>query len=90
MKPLVTSLQTAQASTSFSQGSPFFGVKGRGRNPYTDWRGDPGGRSPPSQSQLRGQPLPQRTPSQPRLLYPQQEQGTVKLTVITSVGKWDT
>ena len=50
MKTLVTTLQTAQASTSFRQGNPSFGMKGRGRNPYTDRRGDPGGRDLPSQS----------------------------------------
>ena len=58
-------LQTVQASTSFRQGNPSFGVKGGGRNPYTDRRGDPGGRGLPSQSRLRGQPLPQKLPFQP-------------------------
>ena len=43
MKTLVTTLQTAQASTSFRQGSPSFSMKRR-RNPCTDRRGDPGGR----------------------------------------------
>ena len=74
----VKTLQTAQALTSFRQQNPSFGMKGRGRNPYTDRRGDPGGRGLPSQSRLRVQPLPQRPPFQPRLLHPQQEQGTVK------------
>ena len=68
----------AQASTFFRQGNPSFGKKGRGRNPYTHRRGDPGDRGLPSQSRLRGQALPQRPPSQPRMLHPQQEQGTVK------------
>ena len=77
MKTLVTTLQTAQASSSFRQGNPSFGMKGRGRNPYTDRRGDPGGRGLPSQSRLREQPLPQSSPSQTRLLHPQQEQGMV-------------
>ena len=54
---------------------PSFEMKGRGRNPYTDRRGDLGGRGLPLQSRLRGQPLPQSSP-QPRLQYPQQEQGT--------------
>ena len=93
MKTLVTTLQMAQASTSFRQGSPSFGMKGRGRNPYTDRKGDPEGRGLPFQAGWRGQPLPQRPPFKPRLLHPQQEQGTVKLTVTISVGsegKWDT
>ena len=57
MKTLVTTLQSAQAPTSFRQGNPSFGMKGRGRNPYTDRRGDPGGRGLPSQSRLRGSPF---------------------------------
>ena len=60
MKTLVTTLQSPQASTSFRQGSPSFGMKWRGRNPYADRRGHPGGRCLPYQSKLRGQPLPQR------------------------------
>ena len=77
MKTLQT-LQTAQVSTYFRQGSPSFGMKGRGRKTYTDRRGDPGGRGLPFQSRLRGQSLPQRFPFQPKLLHPQQEQETVK------------
>ena len=76
MKTLVTTLQTAQASTSFRQGNPSFGMKGRGRNPYTDRRGDPKGGFLPLQSRLREWPLPQSSLSQPK--HPQQEQGTVK------------
>ena len=75
MKTLETTLQTTQASTSFRQGSPSFRMKGRGRNPYTDRRGDPGGRGLPSKSRLREQPLSQRPPFKPRLQHPQQEQG---------------
>ena len=54
MKTLVTTLQTAQASTSFRQGNPSFGMKGTGRNPHNVRRGDPGGRGLPLKSTLRG------------------------------------
>ena len=71
-------LQTVQAPKYFRQGSPSFEMKGRGRNTYTDRRGDLGGRSLPPQSRLRGKPLHQRPLSKPRLMHPQQEQGTAK------------
>ena len=47
----------------FQAGKPFLWDEGGGRNPYTDRRGDPGGRGLPPQSRLRGQPLPQGPPS---------------------------
>ena len=45
---LIITSQTAQASTSFRQGNSSFTMKGRGRNPYTDRRRDPGCRGLPS------------------------------------------
>ena len=88
MKTLVTTLQTAQASTSFRQGNPSFGMKGRGRNPYTDRRGDPGGRDLPPHFRLWGWHLPQNSPSQPRLQHPQLEQGTVKTYSDNLLAVW--
>ena len=56
---LIIASQLARASTSYRQGNHSFGMKGRGKNLYTERRGDPGGRGLPSQSRLRGQPIPQ-------------------------------
>ena len=71
-------LQTAQVSTTFGQGNPSFGMRGRGRTTYNDRRGGPGGRGLPLQSRWRRQPQPLRPSSQPSSIHPQQEQGTAK------------
>ena len=81
MQSMIATLQseTAQASLTFRQGNPSFGMRGRGRTSYSDRRGGPGGRGLPPQSRWRGQqPQPQRPPSQPSSIHPQQEQGTAK------------
>ena len=76
MQSMIATLQsqTAQAST-FRQGSPSFGIRGRGRTTYNDTRGGPGGRHLPPPSRGRVQPQPQRPPSQPTSMHPQLEQG---------------
>ena len=82
MQSMITTLQshTAQATPTFRQGNPSFGMRGRGRNPCNNngGRGGPGGRGLPPQSRWRGQPQPQRPNSQPSTTHPQQEQGNVK------------
>ena len=82
VQAMVTTLQShnAQATSSFCQGGPSFGMRGRGRMPFHNngGRGVPGGRGPPPHGRLRGQPQPQRPNSQQTITHPQQEQGNAK------------
>ena len=72
MQSMVATLQSenAQATTTFRQGNPSFGMGERGRTTYNDRRGGPGCRGLPPQSRWRGQPQPQRSPSQPSSVHP--------------------
>ena len=82
VQAMVTTLQShnAQATSSFHQGDPSFGMRGRGRMPFHNngGRGVPGGRGPPPHGRWRGQPQPQRPNSQQTITHPQQEQGNAK------------
>ena len=82
MQAMVTTLQSqnAQATSSFRQGNPSFGIRGRGRMPFHSncRRGVSGGRGLPPKGRWRGQPQPQRPNSQPNITQPQQKQGNVK------------
>ena len=82
VQAMVTTLQShnAQATSSFCQGNPSFGMRGRGRMPFhsNGGRGVPGGRGLPPHGRWRGQPQPQRPNSQQNITHPQQEQGNVK------------
>ena len=82
VQAMVTTLQSynAQATSSFCQGDPSFGMRGRGRLPFNNnrERGVPGGRGPPPHGRRRGQPQPQRPNSQQTISHPQQEQGNAK------------
>ena len=79
---MITTLQsrTAQATSTFRQGNPSFGMRESGRTTFNNngGRGGPGGRGLPPQSRWRGQSQPQRPHSQPSTTHPQQEQGNVK------------
>ena len=82
VQAMVTTLQShnAQATSSFHQGSPSFGMRGRGRMLFNNngGRGVPGGRGPPPHGRWRGQPQSQRPISQQTISHPQQEQGNAK------------
>ena len=83
VQAMVTTLQShnAQAASTFNKGGHSFGMRGKGRMPFSNpgGRGVPGGRGPPCQSRWRGQPQPQRPNSQQQTLtHPQQEQGNTK------------
>ena len=82
VQAMVTTLQShnAQATSSFCQGNPSFGMRGRGRMPFHNngGRGVPGGRGLPPHGRWRGQPQPQRPNSQQTITHPQQEQGNAK------------
>ena len=82
VQAMVTTLQSqnAQATSSFRQGNPLFGMRRRGRMPFqcNGGRGVPGGRGLPPQGRWMEQPQPQRPNSQPNITHPQQEQGNVK------------
>ena len=85
VQAMVTTLQsyTAQATSSFRQGNPSFGMRERGRIPFHNngGRGVPGGRCLPPQARWRGQPQPQSPNSQPNVTQAQQEQGNVRTYV---------
>ena len=74
VQTMVTTLQSqhAKATSSFCQGNPSFGMRGRGRMPFhsDDGRGVPGGRGLPPHSRWRGQPQPQRPNSQQNITHP--------------------
>ena len=82
VQAMVTTLQSqnAQATSSFHQGNPSLGMRGRGRMPFhsNGGRGVPGGRGLPPHGRLRGQLQPQRPNSQQTITHPQQEQGNIK------------
>ena len=82
VQAMATTLQShnAKATSSFCQGSPSFGMRGRGRMPFNNngGRGVPGGRGPLPHGRWRGQPQPQRPNSQQTITHPQQEQGNAK------------
>ena len=82
VQSMITTLQThtAQATSTFRQGTPSFGMRVRERTPFNnnDGRGGPGGWGLPPQSRWRGQLQPQRPHSQPSTTHLQQEQGNVK------------
>ena len=74
VQAMVTTLQPQNAqATSFRQGNPSFGMRGRGKMPFHNngGRGVPGGRGLPPQGRWRGQPQPQRPNSQPNIAQPQ-------------------
>ena len=79
---MITTLQshTAQATSTFRQGNPSFGMRGRGRTTFNNagGRGGPGGRGLPPQSRWRGQLQPQRLHFQLSTTHPHREQGNVK------------
>ena len=79
---MITTLQshTAQATSTFGQGNPSFGMRGTGRTTFNNngGRGGPGGKGLPLQSTWKGQPQPQRPHSQPSTIHLQQEQGNAK------------
>ena len=81
MQFMITALQSqpVQATSTFRQGNPSFGMRGRGRTIYNNngRRGGPADRGLPPQSRWRGQPQPQ-SPPQPSSMHPNQEQGTAK------------
>ena len=58
VQSMITTLQThtAQATSTFQQGNPSFGIRGRGRTPFNNngGRGGPGGWGLPPQSRWRG------------------------------------
>ena len=89
---LITTLQThtVQTTSTFRQGNPSFGMRGRGRTPFNNngGRGGPGGRGLPPQSRWRGQPQLQRPHSQPSTAHPQQEQGNVKTYTHNQSWQW--
>ena len=82
VQAMVTTLQSqnAQVTSSFCQGNPSFGMRGRGRMPFhsNGGRGIPGGGGLPPHGRWRGQPQPQRLNSQQNITHSQQEQGNVK------------
>ena len=81
VQAMVTTSQSQNAqATSFRQGNPSFGIRGRGRMPFhsNGGRGVPGGRGLPPQGRWRGQPQLERPNSQLNIIQPQQEQGNVK------------
>ena len=73
VQAMVTTLQShnAHATSSFRQGNPSFGMRGRGTMPFhsNGGRGVPGGNGPPPHGRWRGQPQPHRLNSQPKY-YP--------------------
>ena len=82
VQSMIATLQshTTEAPSTFRQGNPSFGMRGRGRTTYNNngGRGGPGRRGLPPQPRRRGQPQPQRPHSQPSITHPQQEQGTAE------------
>ena len=58
VQAMVTTLDSynAQATSSFCQGGPSFGMRGRGRMPFNNngGRRDSGGRGPPPHGRWRG------------------------------------
>ena len=74
VQAMVTTLQSqnAQARSSFRQGNPSFGMRGKERMPFHSNGGSrvPRGRGLPQQGRLRGQPQPQRPNSQPNINQP--------------------
>ena len=97
VQAMVTTLQShnAQATSSFHQGSPSFGIRGRGRMPFHNngGRGVPGGGDPPPHGRWRGS-LNHRAPTPNKPLHiPNRSRGMLKPTLIISVGnvvRWDT
>ena len=96
VQAMVTTLQShnAQATTSFRQGNPSFGIRGRGRMPFHNngERGVPRGRGLPPQGRWRGQPQPQRLTPNLILLNPSWSRGMsgpMLTTNIGNVGRWD-
>ena len=82
VQAMVTTLQSqnGQATSSFHQRNPSFGMRGRGRMLFhsNGGRGVLGGRGLPPHGRWRGQSQPHRPNSQQNITYPQQEQGNVK------------
>ena len=82
VQAMVTTLQSqnVQATSSFCQGNPSLGMRGRGRMPFhsNGGRGVTGGRGLPPHGRWRRQPQPQRPNSQQNITHPQQEQRNVK------------
>ena len=82
VQTLVSTLQAhnAQSTSSFRQGNPALGMRGRGRMSFhsNGGRGVPGGGGPPPHGRWRGQPQPQGPNSQQATTHSQQEQGNVK------------
>ena len=96
VQAMVTTLQshTAQTTSSFRQGSPSFGMRGRRKIPFHNngGRGGPGDKGLPPQARWRGQPQPQRPNSQPNVTQPSRSRGMSEPMLTTSVGnvgKWD-
>ena len=82
VQAMVPTLQShnAQTTSSFHQGNPSFGMRGRGGCPFTVMVG---GESLeleafPHMADGGGQPQPQRPNSQQNITHTQQEQGNVK------------
>ena len=77
VQSMITRLQThtAQATSTFRQGNPSFGIRGRERTPFDNngRRGGTGGWHLPPQPRWRGQSQPQRPHFQPSTTHPQQE-----------------
>ena len=83
----ISQSHNAQVTSSFCQGSPSFGMRGRGRMLFHNngGRGVPEGRGPPPHGRWRGQPQPQRPNAQQTITHPQQEQGNAKTYTDKSV-----
>ena len=95
VQSMITTLQThtAQFTSTFRQGNPSFGIRGRGQTPFNNngGRGGPGGRGLPPKSRWRGSPN-HRDPTLSLVLHiPSRSRGMSRLMLTTnvgSVGKW--
>ena len=96
VQSMITTLQThtVQATFTFRQGNPSFGIRGRGRTPFNNngERGGPGGWGLPAQSRWRGAAPTTETPL-PAQYYTSpggagECQNLMLTTNVGSVGKW--